>query len=136
MADQPPQDREREAFPQPYDRSASHVHPEYRDGWNAALAAALASTARQEPVAWLTEDGDRVVTAKAMKGARKDGGAILSGMRPYSVAAYDHPAPDAAAIRAQALEEACQAVYGLCDSDNVAERTVKAIRALAAKGTT
>lgn len=35
--------------------------------------------------AWMTPDGDRVVTAQTMDGARADGGAMLSSMRPYSV---------------------------------------------------
>lgn len=30
----------------------------------------------------------------------------------------------------EALEEACQVVYGQCDNDNVAQRTVDAIRRL------
>lgn len=30
----------------------------------------------------------------------------------------------------EALEEACQVVYGQCDNDNVAQRTVNAIRRL------
>ena len=33
-------------------------------------------------------------------------------------------------VRNEALEEACQVVYGQCDNDNVAQRTVNAIRRL------
>lgn len=36
--------------------------------------------------AWMTPEGDRVVTEATMAGARKDGGAMLSSMRPYTVA--------------------------------------------------
>lgn len=42
-------------------------------------------------VAWLTEDGERCVTAKTMSGARKDGGAVLSGLASYTVPAYIRP---------------------------------------------
>lgn len=41
------------------------------------------------------------------------------------------PAPYPFEIWNWALEEACKVVYGQCGSDNVAERTVQAIRALA-----
>lgn len=34
----------------------------------------------------------------------------------------------AQAIRNEALDEACAVVYGQCDNDNVAQRTVEAIR--------
>jgi hypothetical protein len=33
-----------------------------------------------------------------------------------------------AEVRNEALDEACTAVYGQCDNDNVAQRTVDAIR--------
>lgn len=36
--------------------------------------------------AWMTPEGDRVVTEATMTGARKDGGAILSSLRAYSIA--------------------------------------------------
>lgn len=36
-------------------------------------------------VAWMTEDGERVVSAGTMARAESDGGATLSGLRPYSV---------------------------------------------------
>ena len=35
-----------------------------------------------------------------------------------------------ARVRNEALEQACSLVYGHCESDNVAQRTVNAIRAL------
>lgn len=37
----------------------------------------------------------------------------------------------AKAVRKAAMEEACSIVYGQCESDNVAQRTVDAIRAAA-----
>ncbi|MXN28738.1 hypothetical protein [Delftia sp. CH05] len=48
--------------------------------------AAPAAVAPQGVVAWMTPEGDRVVTAETMDGARKDGGASLSSLRPYTVA--------------------------------------------------
>lgn len=36
--------------------------------------------------AWMTEDGQRVVPAHTMEGARRDGGAMLSSLKPYTVA--------------------------------------------------
>lgn len=47
----------------------------------AALAAAPA-----QAVAWMTPEGDRVVTEATMASARKDGGAMLSSLRPFTVA--------------------------------------------------
>jgi hypothetical protein len=38
-----------------------------------------------------------------------------------------------AQVHNRALDEACKVVYGMCESDNAAERTVKAIRALKTK---
>lgn len=35
--------------------------------------------------AWMTEDGERAVTARTMDAAKKDGGAMLSSMKPYRV---------------------------------------------------
>lgn len=52
-------------------------------------------TAQGQVVAWLTPDGERVVTAKTMDGAKKDGGAILSSLRSYSVPAYSGPVAQA-----------------------------------------
>ena len=47
--------------------------------------------AQREPVAYLTEDGDRVVTAKTYNSAKKDGGAMWSTMRPFCVPLYTSP---------------------------------------------
>ena len=52
-----------------------------REEKNAAPAAVAGPVA-----AWMTPEGDRVVTEATMAGARKDGGAMLSSMRPYTVA--------------------------------------------------
>ena len=46
---------------------------------------------QQEPVAYLTEDGDRVVTAKTYNSAKKDGGAMWSTMQPFCVPSYTSP---------------------------------------------
>lgn len=54
-----------------------------------------------KPDAWITEDGERVVTAQTMQTAVKDGGAILSSLRPYLVPLFRHPAspPKPAVVR-------------------------------------
>ena len=58
---------------------------------------------RGKVVAWMTEDGERCVTARTMAGARKDGGAMLSSLSAYVVPlTYAHP--PAAAGRATELE--------------------------------
>ncbi len=54
----------------------------------AALAAAPA-----QPAAWMTPEGDRVVTEATMASARKDGGAMLSSLRPFTVALARAAAP-------------------------------------------
>jgi hypothetical protein len=57
-----------------------------------ALRAALAQPEQeQEPVAWLTEDGDRVVTQKTKSQMLRDGGAASSSMTPYCVPAFTTP---------------------------------------------
>ena len=71
----------------------------------AALRAAPAADA-QHAAAWMTPEGDRVVTEITMAGARKDGGASLSSLRPYSVALVRAQAQEAAA----ALEAPAAAV--------------------------
>lgn len=43
------------------------------------------------PIAYLTEDGERCITAKTYNTARNDGGAIWSTMRPFCVPAYATP---------------------------------------------
>ena len=50
-----------------------------------ASAAQPAAAPDANVAAWMTPEGDRVVSAKTMAGARNDGGAILSGLRSYSV---------------------------------------------------
>lgn len=67
----------------------------YRDGHADELIAAIDALAaaapavpvpvEQDAAAWMTEDGQRVVTEGTMAGARKDGGAMLSSLRPYTV---------------------------------------------------
>lgn len=74
---------------------AEAVEAAKREGWD-SCAQANQELIRQlrgqiaqasAPVeAWITEDGERVVTARTMEGAKKDGGAMLSSMRPFSVA--------------------------------------------------
>jgi len=39
----------------------------------------------QEVVAWMTEDGTRVVSAATKRGGEEDGGAIRSSLAPYCV---------------------------------------------------
>lgn len=53
-----------------------------------ALRAALAET--QGAVAWMHPDG-RVVSGETMKGARKDGGAILSSLKSHNIPLYITP---------------------------------------------
>lgn len=70
----------------------------------AILAAQPAAAAPDaQPDAWMTED-ERVVHASTMAGAKKDGGALLSSMRPFNIALYRHAAaqPEAKAAPAQA----------------------------------
>lgn len=38
-----------------------------------------------EAAAWMTEDGQRVVTARTMDGAKRDGGVMVTSMEPYKV---------------------------------------------------
>ena len=45
---------------------------------------------RAVPSAWMHEDG-RVITAATMSGARKDGGAMLSSLRGYTIPLYANP---------------------------------------------
>lgn len=47
--------------------------------------------------AWLTEDGERVVTELTMSGARQDGGAILSSLKAYSIPLGRITVPDVSA---------------------------------------
>lgn len=63
----------------------------------ARAGAASAAVSPQGVAAWMTPEGDRVVTAETMDGARKDGGASLSSLRPYTVALVRAGEPAAAA---------------------------------------
>lgn len=56
------------------------------------------------PIAYLTEDGERCITAKTYNTARNDGGAIWSTMRPFCVPAYATP-PAAAPAPASTQDE-------------------------------
>ncbi len=58
-----------------------------------AHATAAHQQEAQEPVAWMTQEGDRVTTAKTMNAARRDGGAMLTSLRSYSVALVRAAAP-------------------------------------------
>lgn len=69
------------------------------EAWRAFDLAQQAPQPVQQPAAvvngWATEDGERVVSASTMDRARRDGGATLSGLRPYSVPLYTAPVPAA-----------------------------------------
>lgn len=76
-----------------------------------AARAAPAQAQQDAPAAaWMTPDGDRVVTGATMAGARKDGGAMLSSLRPYTVALVRSGARQDAPA-AVALEQAAEAVF-------------------------
>lgn len=88
--------------------------------------------------AWMTEDGERVVSAKTMEGAQRDGGAMLSSMRPYTVKlvrevlATKEAEPVQAEVRNAALEEAAQAIDALGDAKFDGDKLEAAIECLAA----
>lgn len=74
----------------PFHPDASHVPPEYRDGWNACYQAALDSVARALPPAgvagWLNVDGERILTAKQkLSMEQHQGAAGKSAAREYTV---------------------------------------------------
>lgn len=74
----------------PFHPDASHVPPEYRDGWNACYQAALESVARALPPAgvagWLNRDGERILTAKQkLSMEQHQGAAGKSAAREYTV---------------------------------------------------
>lgn len=73
-----------------------------------ALAAAPA-----QPAAWMTPEGDRVVTETTMASARKDGGAMLSSLRPFTVALARVSAPAQAWPSECDSPELCR-VHGGC----------------------
>lgn len=67
----------------PTDRTFSaYIEKQLAGDFVFQLANALAA---QPAAAWMTEDGQRVVTAQTMDGARRDGGAMLSSLRSYSI---------------------------------------------------
>lgn len=61
------------------------------------VESAVLEKLKREPKAHATEDGERVVTAITYAGAKRDGGATWSSMRPFSVPLYADPVPAAAA---------------------------------------
>lgn len=74
----------------PFHPDASHVPPDYRDGWNACYQAALESVARALPPAgvagWLNVDGERILTAKQKQSMEQHQGAAgKSAAREYTV---------------------------------------------------
>lgn len=92
----------------------------------AILAAQPAAAAPDaQPDAWMTED-ERVVHASTMAGAKKDGGALLSSMRPFNIALYRHAAaqPEAKDAPAQA---SLQANAGPSHGDMPVDRFIKAM---------
>lgn len=70
-----------------------------------------AAPVAQEPVAYVTADGERVITAKTYIDAKRDGGAMWSSVRPFTVAAY------AAPPAAEQPECGCCGQTGPCDPD-------------------
>ena len=67
--------------------------------------AARPSVPQGEPVAWAHADG-RVVPASTMEAARRDGGAMMSSLRDYTVPLYARPsAPTVALTQRQVLDE-------------------------------
>jgi hypothetical protein len=65
-------------------------------------------------MAWATEDGERVVPARTMEGAKRDGGAILTSMKPYVLPLYTRPQPAPAVL----LEQAAQVCDQQADGTN------------------
>lgn len=77
------------------------------DEIDALLAAQPAPQQKvQEPVAWMTQEGDRVATEKTMNAARRGGGAMLTSLHSYSVALVRAAAPQPSpAAQVDALEK-------------------------------
>lgn len=60
----------------------------------------------QEPAAWIHEDDpDRCISAAQKAAAMRDGGASASSVRPYSIPAYTHPAPQQAVPTSERVRE-------------------------------
>lgn len=68
--------------------------------------------------AWMTEDGQRVVPAHMMEGARRDGGAMLSSLKPYTVALVR---AGSAASAGDARDAARYRFLRFADLDSIAE---------------
>ncbi|WP_059415535.1 hypothetical protein [Cupriavidus basilensis] len=88
----------------------------------AMLAASPAAQHQSEPIAWVhEEDPSRAISALQKAGMLRDGGAGASSVRPYSIAAFEHAAPQpsakALALVREKLErfEACAADDEGCD---------------------
>lgn len=64
------------------------------------LAAWKSSVEQAEPVAWAHSDG-RVIPASTMSAAQRDGGAMRSSVRGYTIKLIAHPAPAAAPEQAE-----------------------------------
>lgn len=89
-----------------------------------ALAAAPA-----QPAAWMTPEGDRVVTEATMAGARKDGGAMLSSLRPFTVPLARAAAPAQAWPSECDSPELCQVHRG-CAGQYGTKNTCPSLAAL------
>ena len=62
----------------------------------------------QEPAAWMTQEGDRVVTEKTMNAARRGGGAMLTSLHSYSVALVRAAAPQPSPVAQGDAEDAAR----------------------------
>lgn len=80
-----------------------------------------------EPVAWMHPDG-RVVSGETMNGARKDGGAILSGLKSHNIPLYTTP-PSVDALIAEAVAKEREACAQICDPYTHGQWFAKHIRA-------
>lgn len=74
----------------PFHPDASHVAPEFRDGWNSCYQAAFESVARALPVpgvaGWLNRDGERILTARQKQSMEQHRGAAgKSAARGYTL---------------------------------------------------
>lgn len=85
----------------------------------AVEAAVIARRKQQEPVAYMTPDGERTTTAASRDGMLSDGGASASAVRVFTVPLYAAPQPGAIPAEAisamrgalEALEEVAE--YGV-----------------------
>lgn len=68
--------------------------PRFEDFDVPAFCAWVRACADAEPVAWMHIDG-RVISAATMDQAYRDGGAMQSSLREYTIPLYTHPAPAA-----------------------------------------